>query len=128
MTALRVCVLAAVAGVAAAARGVPEVARAPVAAFEAGELSLEQSPASAADGFECSLCVQVAEQSLDALVQLAKATQRATRAGRVAYEPGDGCGSRTCCTGIYHKGRWEANQAALHAEVREGTLCVQHLY
>ena len=60
----------------------------------------------------------------DALVQLGHASRGAALAGRATYAAGDGCGSRLCCTGVYHRGRWEARQRVLRAQMLSGARSV----
>ena len=69
--------------------------------------------------------VQCQRAGCSALVQLAKATQQAALEGRETYAAGDGCGSRLCCSGIYHKGRWEARQRELRAGIQAGEHSVR---
>lgn len=63
-------------------------------------------------------------QRCSAFVRKTSATRQARKACRLRYAQGDGCSSRQCAAGIFHKGRFENWQDKAGLGVASGALAL----
>ena len=62
-----------------------------------------------------SLTLVCARVDCNALVHLPAARRQAIKEGRDEFEPGDGCGSKTCSRGNFRPGQFKRNQYRMAA-------------